>query len=104
MFAWMAQFADVSLRTVTRMEYLCATVMPIRSIGDSSTSVYPSHRSARFLESYDHGTYTINLYNTHFVTIYPEEEHSKGRGVHDAETVSFPRNEGQSGILIEPDG
>ena len=39
MFAWMAQFADVSLRAVTRMEYLCATVRLMRSIGDSSTSV-----------------------------------------------------------------
>lgn len=68
-FAWMAQFADVSLHTVMRMEYLCATVMPIRSIGDSSTSFYSSHRSAKILESYDHGTYTINLYNTHFVPI-----------------------------------
>jgi len=49
-FAWMAQLADVSFRAVTRMEYLCATVMVIRSIGDSSTSVYPSRRSVRFLE------------------------------------------------------
>ena len=94
----------MSLRAVTRMEYLCATVMLIRSIGDSSTSVCPSHRLAKFLERYDRDTYTIDLYNTHFVTIYPEEEHGEGRGVHDAETVRLPRDEGQGSILIEPDG
>jgi hypothetical protein len=78
--------------------------MLMRSIGDSSTSVYPSHRSAKFLERYDRDTYTINLYNTHFMTIYPEEEHSEGRSVHDAETVRLPRDERQGGILAEPDG
>ncbi len=40
MLAWMAQFAEVSLRAVTRTEYRCATVMEIKSMGDSATSVY----------------------------------------------------------------
>ena len=39
MLACMAQLLDVSLRAVTRIEYLWATVIPIRSIGDASTSV-----------------------------------------------------------------
>ena len=39
MLAWIAQFAEVSLRAVTRIEYRWATVIEMRSIGDSSTSV-----------------------------------------------------------------
>ena len=45
MFAWMAQFDDVSLRAVTRMEYRCATVTESRSMGDSSVSVYSGSES-----------------------------------------------------------
>ena len=39
MLAWIAQFALVSLRAVTRTEYRCATVKLIKSTGDSSMSV-----------------------------------------------------------------
>jgi len=39
MLAWMAQFAEVSLRAVTRTEYRCATVTLIKSVANSSTSV-----------------------------------------------------------------
>ena len=40
MLAWIAQLEQVSLRAVTRIEYRCATVRAIKSIGYSSTSVY----------------------------------------------------------------
>ena len=40
MLAWIAQLEQVSLRAVTRIEYRCATVTAIKSIGYSSTSVY----------------------------------------------------------------
>ena len=33
MFAWIAQFVEVSLRAVTSTEYRCATVMLNKSVG-----------------------------------------------------------------------
>jgi hypothetical protein len=48
-------------------------------------------------------TYTIDLNNAHFMTIYPEEESGERRSVHDSEAVRLPRNEWQCGILVEPD-
>jgi hypothetical protein len=39
-FAWITQLNEVSFLAVTSTEYLCATVMLSKSIGDCCTSVF----------------------------------------------------------------
>lgn len=47
-------------------------------------------------------THTIDLDDTHIVPINPEKEHSKGAGVDNSQTVRFPRDKVESGVLVEP--
>ena len=48
MSACTTQLLEVSLRAVTRTEYLWATVIPTTSIGDASTSVYREKKIISF--------------------------------------------------------
>jgi len=53
MFAWIAQFEDVSFLAVTRTEYRWATVRLSKSIVDGSTSVYYlGKKKVRFTNCY----------------------------------------------------
>ena len=49
-------------------------------------------------------TYTIDFDDLHLVSVDPDEEHGKGGGVHDTETVGLARLERQGGVLVETNG
>lgn len=51
----------------------------------------------------DSMTYTVNLDDTHIVTVDPEEEHSECRCVHNAQTVGLAGLEWECRILVETD-
>ena len=52
----------------------------------------------------DWATYTIDFDDLHLVSVDPDEEHGKGGGVHDTETVGLARLERQGGVLVETNG
>ena len=106
MSACTTQLLEVSLRAVTRTEYLWATVIPTTSIGDASTSVYRERKkyqlpNKRRADVVFRAAYTVNFNDSHFMTIDPEEKGSKCGSVDDAQAVRLPRFKWQSSIFIE---
>ncbi len=75
----------------------------MRSIGDSSTSVWRATLLAGVVAySILIGKLTpVDFDDAHAVSIDPEEERRECGGVDDAQTVRLPGNEGERRILIE---
>ena len=46
-------------------------------------------------------TYTIDLNNSHVMSINPEKEHSKGASIDHTQAVRFSRDKVESRILVE---
>jgi hypothetical protein len=78
-------------------------VIPIRSIGDASTSVYRETKKVSDVGRVDTYflAYTVNFNDTHFMTINPEEKSSKCGSVDNAQAVRLSWFKWQSSILIE---